>query len=231
MFKGTLGGLIGLALLLMPLGASAGTIYNFTSGSAVVSADIVSISGSTPVLLNGSPTVSVDLIGDFVEFDDTLGVLNDFLIQLDDTGILNLSPSVFGYVSAELNGVELAPGTGYDGSTGVSGGPSNFTLTNVGPVSVTGSLNATSGSPPLPPDIVGLPIDVMPQPDLNGSISVDGNMIELLGITLGAIANPLNPGELLVFKGDIVFNAAVPEPAIPLLLATALSALVLRRRR
>lgn len=231
MFKRSLARAVVLAFLLVPIGSSAGTIYNFTSGSAVISATIIDTLGGsppTPVLLNGSPTVSVGVIGDFVDFDDSTPELVDFLVELADTGVLNLSPSVFGYVSAELNGLTIAPGVGFDGTTGVSGGPNNFTFSVPG-VDVNATLTATSGSPPLPPDLAGVPISQTGL-TLDGNISVGANQIELLGITLGAIPNPTLPTEILVFKGDIVFNGSVPEPGVMLLLGGALALLAVRRR-
>jgi len=231
MFNRSLARIVILAFLLVPAGATAGTIYNFTTGSAVISAtilDLTLVNPPTPVLLNGSPTVNVAVTGNTIEFDDIVGELNDFDITLDDTGSLALSPTVFGYTSASFTGLTLGPSLGYDGLTGVSGGPNNFTF-SVGPVEVSGSFSATSATPPLPPDIVNLAFTA-PSPTLDGSISVGGNMIQLLGITLGGLTNPLNANEVLVFKGDIVFNASVPEPVTTLLIGTALSCLLLRRR-
>lgn len=231
MLKRSLARAVVLAFLLVPVGA-AGITYDFTSGSAVISAtilDLTLVNPPTPVLLNGSPTVNVALTGDTIDFDDTgSGSLDGFNITLADTGILNLAPSVFGYTSASFTGLTLAPAGGYDGVTGVSGGPNNFTF-SVGPVQVSGSFSATSATPPLPPNITNLPF-VAPSPTLDGSISVGGNQIDLLGITLGALVNPLNSDEVLVFKGDLTFNGSVPEPIAMVLVGSALSCLLLRRR-
>ena len=215
-----------IAVLLVVGAASAAhatpVTYNFTSGSATLTATVI-----------GFGTIGVGTIaltGTQVTFDTgPPAKLTSFLFTAGPAGPLPLS-GIFSGVSVTLASLSIAPGGGYSSTaTGPSPLPGTYVY-NASNIAVNGvaSLSglATTGPTPFGTN----------NPFLSGQVVITGGgTLGLNGITLGTLAIPaipsiFFPGGTATLKADVLFTGIVPEPGTALLLATGLAGLVASRR-
>lgn len=202
--------------------AAAPITYNFTGGSATLSATVA-----------GFGTIgigSVPLTGTQVTFDTGPPAgLTSFLFTAGPVGPLPLA-GIFSGVSVTLASLSIAPGGGYSSTaTGPSPNPGtyNYTASNVA-VSGVASL---SGLVTTGPTAFGTN-----NPFLAGQVTVTGTgNLALNGITLGTLTLPaipaiFYPGGTATLKADVLFTGIVPEPGTGLLLAAGLAGLAASRR-
>ena len=196
--------------------------YNFTGGSATLSATVV-----------GFGTIAVGTIaltGTQVTFDTgPPAKLNSFLFTAGPAGPLPMS-GVFSGVSVTLASLSIAPGGGYSSTaSGPSPNPGTYNY-NASTIAVSG-VASLSGLVTAGPTAFGTN-----NPFLSGQVVVaGGGTLGLNGITLGTLAIPaipsiFFPGGTATIKADVLFTGIVPEPGTALLLATGLAGLVASRR-
>jgi hypothetical protein len=212
--------LFAAALAAVPVAASATPVtYDFVSGTVTVTA---LLSPSTLVLLNGSPSVTVDLSGTSFTFDTALVPvsgedmsISSFTFVTEPSPVLNLTPAVGAVTQVSFGPLTITTGTGFtSGATGT--GPYAFAM---GPIDVSGTATNNLGGPT--PFLVSTPGAV-------GVISLGTGTLSLEGITLGAITT--EGGTLLVI-GDIEFHGMVPEPPTLLMMALGVVGLAFVGRR
>jgi len=215
-----------LSLVGITTRADAATVYNFTSGSITLSANL----GGTDLL---PPGQQVPLTGTQVTFDGTSLNLTSF--QFMDSG--STSAALSGLLTGTtitVSGLNIVPGTGYGALSPTTGtDPYFFT---VGPVAASGTYALSGAITRAATAFAGA------NPVLSGQITTSSTMggpdsLDLNGITLG-IFNVTVSGvtQKVTLKGDIVFNGVtpVPLPAGVWLLGSGLGLLgvpFMRRRR
>jgi hypothetical protein len=216
--------LLGSLALLLPVGASALSVtYGLTSGTLTVTATLFP---STTILLNSSPSASVALTGTSFTFDAALvplvgtgNAVLAFQFVTAPSGPFTLTPTLAGVTTISFGALTVTADVGF--TSVVSGSNPTYTY-SMGPILVTGSATTNLGGPN--------PLSVS-TPSANGSITVGTNLIQVLGITIGAV--PTAAG-LLLLKGDFVFHGStvsVPEPGTAALLMAGAIAIVGARLR
>lgn len=212
--------LVAAALGLLPVAARATPVtYAFVSGTVTVTALLYP---STPIALNGSPYVSVDLTGTSFTFDVALVPLSgddmsisDFTFVTEPSPVLNLTPAVGAVTEVSFGPLTITTGDGF--TSAASGtGPYLFAM---GPIDVSGTATTNLGGPNA---------FLVTTPGAVGGLSLGDGTLSLEGITLGAIQT--DNGTLLVL-GDIEFHGAVPEPPTIAMLALGTLGLVFMGRR
>ncbi len=208
-----------IALLVAAPSAAVPQIYQFVSGQAHITANVV---GQTTLLVD---TV-VALDGTFFQFDPSPVGVPSFEISIAPTGPIPMSASYGGYDTFVIESALLVPGTGY-GSTGIALGGGAYSV-SMGPLDVNAVYSATDSTNTNPP-ANNVPISFT-NPTLNASVDTDLILFELIGVTLGIIPGALvGEAQDLIVKGDITFVGQVPEPATGALLSLGLLGLALRR--
>ncbi len=213
--------------ILLAVGAAstaqaAPVTYNFTSGSATLSATVA-----------GFGTIGVGTIpltGTQVTFDTGPPAgLTSFLFTAGPADPLPLS-GIFSGVSVTLGSLSIAPGGGYSSTaTGPSPFPGTYAY-NATNIAVSG-VASLSGLVTAGPTAFGTN-----NPFLSGqAVITGGGSLGLNGITLGTLAIPaipsiFFPGGTATLKADVLFTGIVPEPGTALLLASGLAGLVASRR-
>lgn len=201
--------------------ARATQIFNFVSGQAHVTANVV-----------GSSTFLVDevlpLDGTFVDFNPSPVAVPDFQISIAPSGSIMMSGSYGGYDTISIDSVLLTPGTGYS-SSGSDLGSGQYSVT-MGPVDVNAVYSASDSTLTNPP-VSGVPISFT-NASLNSTVNTNLVTFEMMGVTLGIIPGSL-VGETndLIVKGDITFVGVVPEPSTGALLGLGLLGLAGSRRK
>jgi len=213
-----------VSLTLVGLGAAAQATpitYNFTSGQVVITATV-----------SGSPVagpVTVPLNGMQVTLNEP-STLTSLSLSMGSSGPVTISPTYLGYNSVTVNFATL---TASGGSLSLfdAGPPQGYNYA-IGPVGVSGQLNATNVNPIN--NLTNQPFSFS-NPTATGQLFVDTNVAMALdGITIGSI-DPDGPGGAppLVIKGDFTFEGAptvVPEPGTALLVGAGFLGIAARRR-
>jgi hypothetical protein len=209
--------LLAACFALLPLSAAALPVtYNFTSGSVNVTATLFSPGPST-VLLNGSTSITVPLDGVSFTFDDTALSVSGFLFTSAGPISATLSPTVFGVSSISLTNLSMTP----NGAITVGGGPTVFSLL-LNAVDVNGSASTNAGP--------SAPFATLTTTGASGQITLGaGGTLQVTGITIGVINDPLGSGNFALLKGDFTFNG-VPEPSAAVLLIVGAGAVTAARR-
>lgn len=212
---GLCGALLAVACAVLPVAAAAAPVqYDFTSGSASVTATILDFGDVA--------SVALPLSGTFVTFDEAVPELTDFEFAVTSSSIMLTSPFQ-GYDEIVL-AATLTPAPGYvnHGTTGPN--PYSF---DVGPVVVTGSLHAYDHDG-IEADL-DIPLFQLENDPLTGTVDIAMGMLTLEGVTFAIL--DVDGGQLQI-TGDIVFEGvAVSEPTANLLLAAGLGGLLVAGSR
>jgi hypothetical protein len=211
-----------IAILLVVGAASsaqaAPLVYNFTSGTARVTATYGALTiASSTIVLNGTQ----------VTFDTSPASLTSFQFTAPTTVIPLLS--ILSGTSLTLSGLSVVPGAGYSNLsvTGPFAPPTTYNYT-VGPVAATGTA-AFTGAITAGPSAFS-----QTNAALSGQIRLGGGgELALNGITLGVMTLPaagIFPGGNVTLKADVIFNGIVPEPGTAMLMGLGIAGLAARRR-
>ncbi len=216
--------LIAAAAVMWMLGAAgakaAPVTYLFTSGTVTLSA-----------FVNGSAVMAPAqfvLDGQQVTVDEAALSLDSFTFTFSNAS-LSLSTPYAGYSAINLDWVSLSASAGVLTLIAPVGDPQEYGY-SIGPVSVSGQLDATGSSPA----ISDMPF-AFTNPTASGSLYVasgpGGGTLTLDGLTVGALYLP-GASHPLVLKADLTFEGAVvPEPGTFALVASGLGILATTLRR
>lgn len=194
--------------------------YYFTSGSATITAEVLSTVVAGPV--------NVALTGVSVTVDEGALTLNSISFSTGASGSVTISPAYAGYTSINI---DFATVTATGGTlTPVDPGPPAEYGYSISSVAVSGQFDASGVAPPL----VDQPFGFV-NPTASGTIFIDpfAGQLSMDGITLGVIDadGPGGPIPPMTIKGDFVFEGVVPEPGTALLLLTGIFGLGVAGRR
>jgi hypothetical protein len=215
-------------------GAASATpeVFALESGFAALTVEVGGIR------LNDEAVIA-PLVGDFVEveLDAASGgpALLDFEFALDSTTITFDAP-IFGLTGLVLEATTIQPDAAlYTSPPGSDLGGGEYAVGG-GPVDIGVDYHfETSGGP------TSTVSSSLLSPGITANLEVDGEMLSLLGATLGVIMPGTDLGLPVVVKADLVFRGlsrkepggVIPEPSGALLLSAGLvvSARAVRRRR
>jgi hypothetical protein len=215
--------LVWLLLVASPAIAAPVT-YNFTSGTATVTA--TTDPGGATVL----STTVLPLDGVFVDFDAGTIDLTDLLITIPTTGVISLATPYGGYDQIVIESATISPGVGFGTLLGQDDGGGNYSFL-VGPMDIDGVYSASDSTLVNPP-AMNMPVPFTDNSLISGSINIDTGTLTLSGITLTTLSGAaFGETDDLSIKADIVFVGVVPEPSAATLFGLGVVVIGCTRRR